>query len=129
MNLKKKLKEIQEKLRSAKLIIKLLQTEGNANEHVGYRTIQPWNLIQSNKPNAEKTRENKWIEVIPRHYRQTKQVKIDPSKQQVEIENRYKVLGNLQEPTEMVDGLELGKIRGVTNISRKNLKRRTLNSS
>jgi hypothetical protein len=64
--------------------------------------------------NAEKTKENKWIEVIPSRYRRTKQVKIDPSKRYVEIENRYKVLENLQEPTEIADGLEMGRIRGVT---------------
>ena len=48
LNLKRELKEIQEKLSSAKLIIKLLQTEGNTNEHVGYGTTEPQNLIQSN---------------------------------------------------------------------------------
>jgi len=31
------------------------------------------------------------------------------------------VLENLQEPTEIVDGLELNKIRGVTNVHRRNL--------
>jgi PleD family two-component response regulator len=31
------------------------------------------------------------------------------------------VLENLQEPTKIVDGLELRKIRGVTNIHRRNL--------
>jgi hypothetical protein len=33
----------------------------------------------------------------------------------VEIENRYKVLENLHKPTEIADGLELGKIKSVTN--------------
>jgi len=56
LDMKRELKEIQEELRSAKLIIKLLQTEGNANEHVGYGTIEPWNLIQTNELNAEKPR-------------------------------------------------------------------------
>jgi hypothetical protein len=103
--------------------IRLLQTEGNVNEHVGYETIEPRNLIQSNELNAEKTKENKWIEVIPSHYRRTKQVKIYPSIRQVEIENHYKVLENLQEPTEIVDGPEFGKLRGVTNVHRRNLKK------
>jgi len=32
------------------------------------------------------------------------------------------VLENLQKPIEIADGLELGRIRGVTNINRRNLK-------
>ena len=120
LDTKRELKGIQEELSSAKLIIKLLQTEGNANEYVRYVTIEPQNLIQSK---CRETKENKWIEVIPSCYRRTKQVKIDPSKRQVETENRYKVLGNLQELIEIVDGPEFGKISGVTNISRTNLKK------
>jgi hypothetical protein len=75
------------------------------NEHVSYRTIEPQNSIQSNELNAEKTKENKWIEVISSHHRRTKQEKIYPSKRQIEIENRYKVLEHLQEPIEIADGL------------------------
>jgi thioredoxin-related protein len=54
LNLKRELKEIQEELISAKLIIKLLQTEDSANEHVGCGTTEPQNSIQSNELNAEK---------------------------------------------------------------------------
>jgi hypothetical protein len=57
LNLKREIKEIQEGLSSAKLIIKLLQTEGSANEHVGYGTNEPWKIIQNNKLNAEKNQE------------------------------------------------------------------------
>jgi hypothetical protein len=120
--LKRELKEVQEELISAKLIMELLQTEGSTNDHVGYGTIEPRNLIQSNELNAEKTKENKWNEVIPK-YRKTKRVKSDRSKRQVEIENRYNVLENLQEPTEIMDGLELGKVKYVTNICRRTLKK------
>ena len=56
LDMKRELKEIQEELSSAKLIIKLLHTEGNANEHVGCGTTEPRNLIQSNELNAEKPR-------------------------------------------------------------------------
>jgi PleD family two-component response regulator len=42
----------------------------------------------------------------------------------VEIENRYNVLETLREPTEIVDGLELGKVKGVTNIRRRILKKK-----
>jgi NADPH-dependent glutamate synthase beta subunit-like oxidoreductase len=80
LNPKRELKEIQEELSSAKLIIKLLQTEGSTNEHVGYGTIEPRNLIKSNRQNAVKTKENKWFEVISSQHRRTKQVKIDPGK-------------------------------------------------
>ena len=34
------------------------------------------------------------------------------------------MLENLQEPTEIADGLEVGKIRRVTKISRRNLKKK-----
>ena len=34
------------------------------------------------------------------------------------------MLENLQEPIEIADGLELGKIRGVTNINRRNLEKK-----
>jgi hypothetical protein len=58
LNLKRELQEIQE-LSSAKLIIEPLHTEGGANEHDGYRTIGPRNLIQCKEINAEKTTKNK----------------------------------------------------------------------
>ena len=67
------------------------------------------------------TTENEWIEVIPSRYRRTKQVKIDTGKRQVNIENRHEVLENLREPIETVNGLDLRKIRGVTNVRRRNL--------
>jgi hypothetical protein len=57
-----------------------LQTEGSTDEHAGYGTIEPRNLIQNNEQNAVKTKENKWFEVIPSRYRRTKHVKIDPGK-------------------------------------------------
>ena len=98
MNLKRELKEVQEELSSVKLIIDLLQKEDNAKEHKGYGTIEPWNLIQYNDLKAGKTTENEWIEVNPSQYRRTKQVKIDLSKRQLNIENQYEVLDNLQEP-------------------------------
>jgi hypothetical protein len=104
------LKEIQEELSSAKLIIKLLQTEGSTNEHAGYGTIEPRNLIQSNEQNTRKTKENKWIEVIPSRYRRTKQEKIDYGKRQVETANRYKMLENLQEQTKTADGPDMEKM-------------------
>ena len=55
LNLKRELKEIQEELSSAKLIIELLQKEDGAKEHKGYGTIEPQNLIQCNELNAGKT--------------------------------------------------------------------------
>lgn len=62
--------------------------------------------------NAEKTRDIKWTEVITSHYRRTKQVSIHPGKRQVETENHYEVLENLQEPIDIVNGLELRKTQG-----------------
>ena len=116
LNLKRELKEIQEELNSAKFIIELLQTEGSTKECVGYGTKELQNLIQSKELNAEKIKENKWIEIIPSRNRRTNQVKTDHAKQQLDTENRYKVLENLQEPIEVADGLEPGKIRSITNI-------------
>ena len=58
----------------------MLQTEFSKSEHVGYGTIEPQNSIQSNEPNAGKTKETKWIEVISSCHGRTKQEKIDPSK-------------------------------------------------
>ena len=87
----------------------MLQTEVSKNEHVGYGTIEPQNSIQSNEPNAGKTKETKWVEVISSRNGRTKQEKIDPGKWQVETGNRYKVLESLQEPMKLVDGLEKGK--------------------
>ena len=52
------------------------------------------------------------------------QVKIGPGKHQVETENHYKVSEKLQEPIEVADGLELGKNRGMTNIRKRNLKKK-----
>ena len=122
--LKREIKEIQEELISAKLIITLLQTEVSKNEHVGYETKEPQNSIQSNEPNAGETKETKRTEVISSRNRRTKQEKIDPGKRQVETGNCYKVLEGLQEPVKLVDGLEKGKTQGETNISRRNLKKK-----
>ena len=116
MNLKRELKEVQEELSSVKLIIDLLQKEDNAKEYKGYGTIEPQNLIQFNDLKAGKTTENEWIEVNPSQYRRTKQVKIDLSKRQLNIENQYEVLDNLQEPARTIKGLDLRKIRRVTKV-------------
>jgi len=43
MNLKRKVKEVQEELGSVKLIIELLQKEDSAKEHKGNGTIEPRN--------------------------------------------------------------------------------------
>jgi len=118
------LKEVQEELSSVKLIIELLQKEDSAKEHKGYGTIEPQNLIQCNDLKAGKTTENEWIEVNTSRYRRTKQVKIDPGKQQLNIENRYEVLDNLHEPTRTIKGLDLRKIRGVTKVRKRNLIKR-----
>jgi hypothetical protein len=56
LNLKRELKEMQEKLSSAKLIIKLLQKKGSTNEHVGYGKTEPRNFIQSNELMQRKPR-------------------------------------------------------------------------
>jgi hypothetical protein len=52
---KKKLKELQDELSSAKRIIKLLQSENNPPECASYRTIEPRNLIQCRYVNATKS--------------------------------------------------------------------------
>ena len=122
--LKTEIKEIEEELNSAKLIIILLQTEVSKNKHGDYGTIEPQNSIQSTEQNAEKTKETKWIKIISSRHGRTKQEKIDPCKQQVETGNRYKVLESLQEPMKFVDGLETGKTQGESNISRRNLKKK-----
>ena len=56
LNLKKELKEIQQELSSAKLIIKLAQTEDGANENIGYGTTEPRDSIQSNELKVKKVR-------------------------------------------------------------------------
>jgi hypothetical protein len=59
INIKKELKELQDELSSAKLIIKLLQSESNPTECASYRTIEPRNLIQCSYVNATKAKEDK----------------------------------------------------------------------
>ena len=98
-----------------------MQKEDNAKEHKGYGTIEPRNLIQCNDLKAGKTTENEWIEVSPSQYRRTKQVNIDLSKCQLNIENQYEVLDNLQEPAGTIKRLDLRKIRGVTKVRKRNL--------
>jgi F0F1-type ATP synthase membrane subunit a len=71
-----------------------------------------------------KTIENEWIEVNPSRYRRTKQVKINPSKWQVNIENRYEVLDNLLEKAVTIKGVEPRKIRGITKLRSRNLIKR-----
>ena len=59
INLKKELKELQDELSSAKLIIKLLQSESNLTECASYRTMEPRNLIQCSYVNANIVTEDK----------------------------------------------------------------------
>ena len=120
----KRTQKVQEELSSVKLIIELLQKEDSAKEHKGYGTTEPRNSIQRNDLKAGKTTENEWIEVNPSQYKRTKQVKIDPSKWQLNIVNRYEVLDNLQEPIGTIKGLNLRKIRGVTKVRKRNLIKR-----
>jgi hypothetical protein len=106
--MKKELKELQDELSSAKLIIKLLQSESNSSECAVYRKIEPQNLIQCNYVNANIAKEDKWIEVIPSHRRRTKQIATSKEldRRQVETENRYHVLQNLQETNGIAEGLD-----------------------
>jgi hypothetical protein len=72
--------------------------------------------------NAIKAKEDKWIEVIPGHRKGTKQIATnkEPIKRQVETENRYHVLRNLQETNAMTEDLESkrkGKTRGMVKIN------------
>jgi hypothetical protein len=69
-----------------------------------------------------KTKENKLLEVSPSQHRRTKQVKLYSGRRQVETENHYKVLENLQEQTEMADRQKLEKSRSMTSLSKKNKK-------
>ena len=65
INLGKELKELREELSSAKLIINLLQSENNPTECASYNTTEP----QCNYVNANKTKEEKWTEVVTVHHR------------------------------------------------------------
>jgi len=109
--MKQELKELQYELSSAKLIIKLLHSESNSSECAGYRTIEPRNLIQCRYVDANKAKEDKWIEVIPGHRRRTKQIATSKElrKRQVETESRYHVLQNLQETNGIAESLEMKK--------------------
>jgi hypothetical protein len=122
--LKREHEETRAELNSAQLIIKLLQTEVSANEHIGYGSIKSQNPIQSNKSDTKKTKEDRWIEVIVGRQRRTKQVEIDPGKWQVEVKHHYKLLEDQQESSEVADSLELEKIRGMKNTSRRFLKKK-----
>jgi hypothetical protein len=90
INIKKELKELQDELSSAELIIKLLQSENNPPECASYRKIEPRNLIQCSYVNATKAKEDKWIEVIPAPRKRTKQKTTykEAIKRQIETENR-----------------------------------------
>ena len=113
---KKELKELREELSSTKLIIKLLQSESNLTECVRYNTIE----TQCNCVNANKTKEDKWTEVVSGHHRRTKRIATNKvlDKKQVETDNRYHMLRNIQEATGIVGDLKLKKTRGVakTNV-------------
>ena len=69
--------------------------------------------------NANKAKEDKWIEVIPGHRKRTKQIATSKEldKRQVETENCYHVLRNLQETNGVAEGLELKKTRGITKTN------------
>ena len=109
--MKKELKELQDELSSANLIIKLLQSENNLTERVSYRAIEPRNLIQCTYMNTNIVEEDKWIEVIPGHRKGMKQIATSKEfgRRHVETENCYWVLQNLQEANGIVEGLELKK--------------------
>jgi hypothetical protein len=61
--------------------------------------------------NANTVEEGKWTEVIPGHRKGIKQIVTSKElgRRQVETENRYCVLQNLQEENGIVEGLELKK--------------------
>ena len=67
--------------------------------------------------NANKAKEDKWIEVIPRHRERAKQIATSKElrKRQVETESRYHVLQNLQETNGITESLEMKKTRGIAN--------------
>jgi hypothetical protein len=94
INMEKELKELQEELSSAKLVIKLLQSESNPTECASYNTIEP----QCSYVNANKTKEDKRSEVVSGHRRRTNQRATSKvlDKRQVEMDNRYHVLRNLK---------------------------------
>jgi len=94
INMEKELKELQEALSSAKLIIKLLQSESNPTKCASYNTIEP----QCSYVNANKTKEDKWSEVASGHRRRTNQIATSKvlDKWQIETDNRYHVLQNLR---------------------------------
>ena len=72
--------------------------------------------------NANKAKEDKWIEVIPGHRKRTKQTATSKElcRRQVETENRYHVLQNLQETNGVVaEGLDVKKKKtiGIANTN------------
>jgi len=117
--LEKILKGLQNKLSSANLIIKLLQSESSPPERASYWAIDPWDLIQCSYVNANIFKEDKWIEVIPGHRKRTKRIATSKEldKRQVETENRYHVLQNLQETNGVAEGLELKKTIDIPNTN------------
>ena len=94
-------------------------SDDNSSECTGYRTIEPRNLIQCSYVNANKNKEDKWIEVVPGHHRRAKQIATskEPGSRTVETENRYHVLQSLQEAKGVTEGLELKKTRSIANTS------------
>ena len=77
--------------------------------------------------NANKTKEDEWIEVVSGHRRRTKQIATSKvlDKRQVEMDNRYHVLRNLQEMNGVVGDKKIKKTRGVakTNARMQNIKK------
>jgi hypothetical protein len=126
INLERELKEVQDELSSAKLIIKLLQSESNSNECTGYRTIEPRNLIQCSSVNASSNKENEWIEVTTGHHTKTKQIATtkELGSKEVVTENRYHVLQSLQETNGVAEGFGLKKTRSIVNTGARSHKKK-----
>ena len=61
--------------------------------------------------NANKTKEDEWIEVVSGHRRRTKQIATSKvlDKRQVEMDNRYHMLRNLQEMNRVVGDQKIKK--------------------
>jgi hypothetical protein len=67
--------------------------------------------------NANKAKEDKWIEAVPGHRRRTKRIATSKEfgRKQVETENCYHVLQNPQETNGVAEGLEMEKTRDTAN--------------
>jgi len=65
--------------------------------------------------NANKTKKFKWTEVVAGHNRRTKRIETNQvlDKKQVETDNRYHVLRNIEEANRIMGDLKLNTTRGV----------------